>query len=449
VFAIFRTLLVIAFLCWTTQTVVVDAEELVQRATMAERLHRTTASETTGARFVPIGLGESYTVVGDFRAAVASGSVASATPLALASAYMASPFGARVSLSMEAVAAFRAANAGIIQDRVISYEREGLLLLSMTVSAGELRGVELTMNAETHDVLREVLVFPRIGRVEIERLSHAVPAYVPSRRPPPATVIAARLPGGDTLDKAELKARLVLVQSGVDMKGEIRVSRTPAAVRVESGSVPPDQQGRIASRLTAIDHVQVDFRATGLAGTSPPPFDVPGGARFGLRHWLARNFRDPGTRSSFLPKLLHSLTTVHQRIGLLAELARRYPDPPSQLSTSTRPMLQQLVDQHYRRLRTELNESRVWVAPLSGAVTVITDTPETPTLLVSQAPRALSQVTALEQLVYTSLRKNDLATTDQQRINSQFGDLWETIHGPLARAVIANPTVRGTLPTVP
>lgn len=428
-FAIFRTLLVIAFLCWTTQTVVVDAEQLVQRAMMAERLHRTSA-ETTGARFVPIGLGESYTVVGDFRAVVASGSVASATPLALASAYMASPFGARVSLSMEAVEAFRAAHAGTIQDRVVSYEREGLLLLSMTVPDGELRGVELTMNAETHDVVREVLVFPRIGRVEIERLSHAVPAYVPSRRPP-ATVIATRLPGGDTLEKAELKARLVLVQSGVDMKGEVLVSRTPVAVRVESGSVPPDQQGRIAARLTAIDHVQVDFRASSLAGTVPRPLDAPGGARFGLRHWLARNFRDPATRSLFLPKLLHSLTTVHQRIGLLAELARRYPDPHSQLSSSTRPMLQQLVDQHYRRLRAELNESRVWVAPLSGAVTVVTDTPDTPALLVSQAPRALSQVTAFEQLVYASLRKNDLSTDDQQRINNEFAQLWETIHGPL------------------
>ncbi len=438
-FAIFRTTLgtprqtwltflwVVVSLCWTTQTiVVVDAEQFVQSALIAERSQRLVAAEAA-ARFVPTGAGEAYTVVGDFRAAVASGSVARATPLALATAYMATPFGARLSLSMEAVAAFRAMHAGDLQEQIVRRDREGQLLLEMSVANGDLRSVEVVLDAETHRVLREVLSFPSIGRVEIERLSQSVPAFVPSRRPG-VLLATVRLPAGEALEKAELRARLVLGHSGMDMKSPIRVSRTPKGVRIESGSLPADQQSRLAARLAAIVLVQTGFRVAAMPNQTAPELRP---VRIGLQQWLDRNFRDPATRESFCPHLFQSLDTLHHRVVLLVQLAQRYADPETPLSAKARDMLQQLVDLHYRRLRAEMNDARVWLAPLSGAVHVVTDTADAPPMLLSRAPHLLDRVTTFEHLVNTTMRQRDLLPADQERTNAEFADLWQTLYGPL------------------
>jgi hypothetical protein len=439
VFAILRTTLgtprqtwltvlwVLVSVCWTRQTVVVDAEQLVQSALIAERQQRPVPGEATAARFVPIDASESYTVVGDFRVAVASGSVASATPLALASAYMATPFGARLSLSMEAVAAFRAMHAGALQDQIVRRDHDNQLCLEMRVPYGELRGVEIVLDAETHKVLRQVLSFPRIGRVEIERLSQSVPAFVPSRRP--GVLLANyKLPPREALEKAELQALLVLGQSGLDMRSQFRVSRSPAGVRVESGLLAADQQSKLAAKLAAIELVRIDFRGGSMSYQTPPELRP---VRTGLREWLDRRFRDPATRESFCPRLFQTLDTVHHRVALLADLAQRYPDSQTPLSSSARGMLQQLVDLHYRRLRGEINDARVWVSPLSGAVHVISDTSETPPMLLSRAVPLLGRVTAFEQLVNTTMRQRDLLPADQERINAEFADLWQTLYGPL------------------
>jgi hypothetical protein len=94
-------------------------------------------------------------------------------------------------------------------------------------------------------------------------------------------------------------------------------------------------------------------------------------------------------------------------------------------------MLQELLDLHYRRLRAEMNEARIWVAPLSGAVHVVSDTSDMPPMLLSRAPRLLAHVTAFEHLVNTTMRQRDLLPADQERINAEFADLWQTLYGPL------------------
>ena len=420
---------VVISLGWTAQKVVGDAEQLVQSALFAERQHRAVPGEATAARFVPIGARESYTVVGDFRAAVASGSVASATPLALATAYMATPFGARLTLSMEAVAAFRAEHARHLQDHIERRDDDGQVLLEMSVDDGELRGVEILLDAGTFRVLREVLSFPRIGHVEIERLAQSMPAPVTSRSPGVLIASGGKLPPAlDALEKAELQARFVLGQSGLDMKSPMRVTRTPAGVRIESGSLPIDQQSRLAAKLAAIDLVRIDFRDAGMAYQTPAALRP---VRIGLRDWLARSFRDPATRESFCPRLFQTLDTLHHRVTLLVNLAERYPHPETQLSTSTREMLQELIDLHYTRLGSEMNDVRVWLAPLSGTVSVVTNPSKTPPMLLSRAPRLLARVTAFEHLVNTTMRQRDLLEADQQRINAEFAEVWQTLYGPL------------------
>jgi hypothetical protein len=205
----------------------------------------------------------------------------------------------------------------------------------------------------------------------------------------PTTGVVKRTPTRDDLDKADLKARLRLGESGADMSDALRrYSRAPEAVRTARS--------------------------------------------FGLPQWLDRTFADPATRRAFGPRLMHSLETVRQRLTLLAELTQRYPDPRGQLSASTRSMLQQLVDLHYRRLRVEMNDSRERVSTLSGTVHVICDKPDTPQTLLARAPAALSRASAFEQLVLrTSTTQKDLSPEDQERINAEFAALWQAVHGPL------------------
>ena len=211
----------------------------------------------------------------------------------------------------------------------------------MTVDDGELRGVEILPDAGTFKVVREVLSFPRIGRVEIERFMQSAPALIPGGSPGRVSPSNVKLPPPEALDNAELQARFVLGQSGLDMTARSGVLRTPAGVRIESGSLPVDQQSRLAAKLAAIDLVRIDFHDAGMAYQTPPELRP---VRIGLREWLTRSFRYPATRESFCPRLFQTLDTVHHRVTLLVNLAERYPDPQTQLFTKTREKLQELVD---------------------------------------------------------------------------------------------------------
>ena len=78
-----------------------------------------------------------------------------------------------------------------------------------------------------------------------------------------------------------------------------------------------------------------------------------------------------------------------------------------------------------------MNAVRVWLAPLSGTVSVVTNSPETPPLLLSRAPRCSARVIAFEHLVNTTMRQRELLEADQQRINAEFAEVWQTLYGPL------------------
>jgi hypothetical protein len=432
--------LVVTLLC-TKGSAVIDADRLVQRATIAEHAQRHAAGDRVGLRFLPTGLGDPVTLVEEFGSNGVRGAAAPATiPPAFARALRSIGFDLKQPLSTQPLVAFRNAHALGKSERVVSHEREGLLVLTSTVPdadlrEGEPREYELVVDAETHAAVRQVLTFPAIGRVEIEQIPHGAQGYAPARKP--AVVAGPRRPSRDELDQAELKARLVLGETGIDMRGDVRISRTPEAVRVEGSSVSagrppnPNANADAAARLAAIKLVQVYARKADL-----PPTDalaVPAASRFGLRRWRNRNFQDTATWGTFLPDLTRSLVTVRQRFAVLSELAKRYPEPRDKMSSPARAVFRQLVDLHYRLLRAELNDSRERVSVYSGTVPGVSYAATTPPHLVSRAAAALSRASALEQLVLaqSSLTHDDLTPADRQRVNAAFDALWQTVYGSM------------------
>jgi hypothetical protein len=231
---------------------------------------------------------------------------------------------------------------------------------------------------------------PSAALEDVTRASQGPPRqFISTVRAPTTPALLKRTPTRDEIDKADLKARLKLGQTGADMSDALRrYSRTPEAIRTAH--------------------------------------------RFGLSQWLDRTFEDPAMRRAFGPRLMQSLETVRQRLVLLADLTQRYPDPSGQMSPVTRPMLQELVDLHYRRLRAEMNDSREWVSTLSGAVHVVCDKADTPPQLLTRAPAALTRAAAFERLVLRmSATRRDLTAEDQQHLNAEFAALWQAVHGPL------------------
>jgi hypothetical protein len=238
----------------------------------------------------------------------------------------------------------------------------------------------------------------------------------------------SRRPSRDDLDRAELQVRLVLRDTDLDMQGQIRISRTPEAVRVEDSSGPADGRAAAASRIGAIPHVRLDVHAGDLSGVTTRPESTV--SRLGLRHWRGPKVSKVVTLEAFLSDLTRSLATVRQRLAILSEVATRFPHPQSQMSASARGMLKQLVDRHYQCLRAELNDSRVSIAAHSGSVTVDYDATITPPRLVAHAPVALSKARTLEELVRNVIAGDDLAPADSDRINAAFGALWRAVHAP-------------------
>jgi len=420
--------LIVTLWC-TTSSVVIDADRLVLRATIAEHAHRPAPGDRVSLRFVPNGSGEPVTMVQEVGLKGAHGAASGGIPPDFAPALRSVGFDLKKPLSLQPLIAFRSAHALGKRERVVSLQREGLHVLTTMVPEGALREFAVAVDDETSAAVRQVVVFPDIGRVEIEQIRHGMAGYAPARRPP--VVAGPRRPSRDELDQAELKARLVLGETGIDMRGDVHISRTPEVVRVEGGSVSPGRQpNTAAARLAAIEHVQVGAHRTDRSTTHAGQ-TVPAAARFGLVRWRDRNFRGTATWGSFLPDLTRSLATVRQRLAVLSELAERYPDPRRQMSATTRTMFKQLVDLHYRLLRAELNDSRELVSAFSGTVAVVYEPASTPPQLVSRAAMALSRASALQQLVQGSLTHDDLTPADRQRINAAFDALWQTVYGSM------------------
>jgi hypothetical protein len=389
--------LIVVILLWTTRGVL-DADEVVQRAALAARTHPITQTDPVSLSFTPssASAGQPFSIVqgtgvalsgapgspgtsgasGASGASAASGANKNVVPPALARMLAAYRFAWEQPLSVERFAAWRTAHACCKQDWMERRTRDGLLVLRTTVPDGELREIELTMEAETYRVVRETFVFQGVGRLEIEDLAHATalrhaaPSYAAPRTSP--VVPVAPRGNRDDLNRTALRVRLVPRQS---------------------------------------------------AG--------------GLDHWVNRTFGDHATRASFVPDLTHAIGAVRQRLTVLAALAPRDPDARGELSPApakhgrATTAFQQTIDQHYGKLRAELNELRKRISVLAGtpnALVLASQTP--PPDLPSRASVGLTHATALEQQVQVLLTHKDLTAAEQDQVRATFGALWQAVHGP-------------------
>jgi len=415
---------------WTRQSVSISADQLLQQALTAERAHRVAQADWEHPRFMPEDIGGPVGPVGSaegFEVTVTHGAALSGIPAMLGRALESASVPSIQLLSVERVAAWRTSHACCTQDRV-SHVRGGRLLLETTVPQGDLRKVELTVDAETYRVVRETLVFHRIGRLEFEAVAPDVQSWAPTRKARSVAAVAPR-PTGHELDGAELHARLVLAETGLDMSGDVRVSRTPEAVRVEGTSPSADQQRSAGARLAAIEHVQANLHVGSLSNAARVTMR-PAMARPGLDRWLARTFYDRSTRASFLPDLMRSTATVRQRLALLDALAQRYPDARGQLLPDGFAVFQQVVNLHYGKLRVELDELKMRVSVLAGSDSVVQAAPHRPAGLVSRTPIALSHATALEQQAQDLFRQHDLGELERQCVRATFQSLWASVYAP-------------------
>jgi hypothetical protein len=368
-------LMVIVFWCWTPERIL-NAEQLLRRGVLAERAFPPPTANRVRARFVSVGPGESFSVIRDRRSTGAPEELSGATgSQALVNAFAASPFARQTLLSIEAVLSFRRSYPKGSDGRVSLHAREGRCTVTLQFEGGMPQEVELTLEVETHRVIREVLVFPGIGRVEIEDLTDET-----------SNVVIPTPPTREELELAELNARLVVA------RGDAREPRTAMGCTGETERKP-----------------------------------------FRLTRWLDRTFADTRMRESFGPALLQSLDTLCERLAVLTELSERYLDPHTQLPKTTRPLLQELVGLHYQRLRRELNTSKALVSALSQTATVAFDAHETPALLLSRAPAAFARVRAFDRAVRDIAASDDLGSDERQRLQEEFAALWRALYGPPPR----------------
>jgi hypothetical protein len=295
-------------------------------------------------------------------------------------------------LSLDEVVTWRRSHAGTRRDRVVHHPKDGVIVVSMTAE-GSPREIELTLDAETHQVRRETLaVRDGVGHLGIDPLPHAgvaspaAPGYAAPGYLAPRTALQlpgiAGLTGSGRLD--DLKARLRLGQTGADMRG--------AALTVTPMAVP----------------------------------------RFALNDLLTRRFADERTRATFLQQLADSLGTVRRRLSLLTDLGQRYPDAGRRLSRDERLLFKRLVGLEYRKLCPELDELRQQLSALTGADDVSHPGKQPPAALVGRAPEALSRASSLERDMQLLLGHKDLTAADERRVRIALVSLWEAVHGQRA-----------------
>ncbi len=184
------------------------------------------------------------------------------------------------------------------------------------------------------------------------------------------------MPDRDTLDQAELDARLVLSDASLDLLRGIHVSSTPKAVRVEG--VIPAPRRRVVARLNALPSVRVSLRAGPAAGNGAAAGDAAGaggaaGAKApvtGLSRWVDFRLGDRPERQTFVPELARLATAVTERVYTLNGLAERYSRRRGErhVAGGAREAAE-AADRHYQLLSNDLDALDARFAILFGSTT--------------------------------------------------------------------------------
>jgi hypothetical protein len=455
--------LIVALLLSRTGMVVLQADEILQRAVTAERMRPRGAIQRVRIRLMPPNAlalppraSAAFTIVQELTDGVApvgpasiptsaSASAAgvgtapatavalSSVPMSLAHRLATHQFDWRRPMD---VARFHAWRDRLTQrqDQVIALSDEpSLVLRTMTSDDTDLVEAEITVRREDFHVTRAAFLFDGVGRLEIEELTQWVPRTAATAAAP---VDPARLTR-DLLTRAELTTRLMMAQTGLDLPGTMQVSTDlPQELVRISGAWPSAAHRRaLNGRLLALPHVSVhlhlsDTDARDDHGVAGHLYHLREGSA--LSQFLQQAFVDTREREAFLPELVRLTTAVRQRLGVMQELTQRYPDVETRaFSPEARATWRQLLEWQYQQLRADMNGLDTRVRVLSGSESRAFPATTLPADWPRRAAEGLTQAVTFDRLVQELLAQQDLPSVEQARgqdsLNHTFRALWEAV----------------------
>jgi hypothetical protein len=443
--------LIVAVLLSRTGTVVLQADELLQRAVHAERMRPRGAIQRVRVRLMPPGAlalppraTASFTLVQELTDGTAT--VAPAAPAATAAALTSVPMSLAHRLSTHRfdwrrpmdVARFDAWRGTLAHkdDQVIAIADAPLLVLRTTTTDDtDLIEAELTVQRDDYRVVRAAFVFDGVGRLEIEELAQWVRRTVAPVTMRTDAGDAARL-AHDLLTRTELSTRLLLAQTGLDLPGTMRVSQAAVDVRIDGTWPSAAQRRALNGRLLALPHVAVHLRLTDRddsddVSVASHTFPLRPGSPLAV--FLARTFFDTREREAFLPELVRLTTAVRQRLTVLHELAERYPESEVRgFTMASRTTWQQLLEWHYRQLRADLNGLDTRVRVLSGSESRAYPPASLPADWTRRVAGGVAQAITFDRLVQEFLAQQDLPSEQargQDSLSRTFRALWDAVAG--------------------
>jgi hypothetical protein len=251
-----------------------------------------------------------------------------------------------------------------------------------------------------------------------------------------AAADAARL-AQDALVRAELGTRLLLAETGLDLPGTMRVSRDAEQVRIDGAWPSAAQRRALNGRLLALPRVTVNLRVTdedasddvSAAGHANPLRDGTPLSRF-----LGQAFVDAHEREAFVPELRRLTTVVRQRLGVMQELAQRYPESEMRaFSVEARATYEQLLEWHYQQLRADLNGLDTRMRVLIGSESRAFPAATLPIDWSRRTAAGLTQAITFDRLVQELLAQQDLPSSVQDRgqdsLSRTFRALWDAVVG--------------------
>jgi hypothetical protein len=304
--------------------------------------------------------------------------------------------------------------------------------------------VRQTLNFEPDGVGR-----PQARAISKSERTPALPATTPAPAEPVESADRARqaaraaivaLPDRDTLDHAELDARLVLSDASLDLSRGIHVSSTRKTVRVEG--VIPSPRRRVVARLNALPYVRVSLRsgpaaagkaagvgAAGAAGAMAAPVT-------GLSRWVDYRLGDRPEKQTFVPELTRLATAVAERVHTLHGLAARYSDDAvKEMSPAARAKLQKLLDRHYQSLSADLDALDARFAILFGSTTRVFPTRRAPSDWQQRVNTGSAYAESLDRSLRDLLTLDDLpplpaddGMPEGRAVREAFGALWNVVH---------------------
>lgn len=269
----------------------------------------------------------------------------------------------------------------------------------------------------------------------------AEPVETPETARQGATTALVSLPDRDTLDQAELDARLVLSDASLDLLRGIHVSSTPKAVRVEG--VIPSPRRRVVARLNALPYVRVSLRAGPAAGNGAVGYSTTGGGAAGVKapvtglsRWVDYRLGDRPEKQTFVPELTRLATAVTERVHTLHGLAARYSDDAVRdMSPAARAKLQKLLDRHYQSLSDDLDALDQRFAVLFGSSTRVFPSRRAPADWQERVNTGFEHAESLDRSLRDLLTLDDLppVPTDEsmpegRAVTAAFGALWDVVH---------------------